>query len=450
MTAGNRQWKAEELQEIVRALRERVRARYPEACGGSSGVPLPDLMPIVHARDAAIGKVAAIGSVNPRPGGPLNAAVQAVKKLVARALDWHVREQVEFNRHMISCVEAIAEALSETNRLLAVTGELIDMRSHWAQWREDWEEKLQRNEAQFLRTAADLQAAFQHRVGLMEANFRDHLRSQHADFTGALDRATLEIQKKLWEDFEKIRIDYERLIYRELRLVRQRSAATPPAGPAPAAAEAAPQLDWHTFAERFRGTADSVKERQRSYVPYFHGRSSVLDLGCGRGEFLELMREAGVSARGIDLSAECVEGCRAKGLAAEQAGLFEYLEALPAGSLDGVFCAQVIEHLPAARLPDLFRLVSEKLQGGGMLVVETPNPECLAIFATHFYQDPTHTRPVPHQLTVFYMEEAGFGGIEVKKLAPAVESMPSLASLPEGFRNDFFGGLDYAAIGRKL
>jgi len=86
----------------------------------------------------------------------------------------------------------------------------------------------------------------------------------------------------------------------------------------------------------------------------------------------------------------------------------------------------------------------------GVIAIETPNPECLAIFATHFYLDPTHTRPVPHPLLVFYLEEFGIGRIEVRKLSPAVESMPALASLPEEFRAAFFGGLDYAVIGRKL
>ena len=85
-----------------------------------------------------------------------------------------------------------------------------------------------------------------------------------------------------------------------------------------------------------------------------------------------------------------------------------------------------------------------------MIAIETPNPECLAIFATHFYLDPTHTRPVPHPLLAFYLEEFGVGNIEVRRLAPAMESMPSLESLPEDFRDAFFGALDYAILGRKL
>jgi O-antigen chain-terminating methyltransferase len=162
------------------------------------------------------------------------------------------------------------------------------------------------------------------------------------------------------------------------------------------------------------------------------------------------MRELRVRARGIDLGEESVALCRHKGLEAERADLFEYLAAQPDGEFDGMMSSQVVEHLATERLPDMVRLCASKMRRGGVLVVETPNPECLAIFATHFYLDPTHTRPVPHQLMAFYMEEAGFGLIEVHWLSPAIGSMPEIAELPVSFRERFFGGLDYAIVGRKL
>jgi len=100
-------------------------------------------------------------------------------------------------------------------------------------------------------------------------------------------------------------------------------------------------------------------------------------------------------------------------------------------------------------LPDLINLLARKMNRGALVAIETPNPECLAIFATHFYLDPTHTRPVPPPLLRFYLEEAGFVNIEVERLAPAVESIPALAELPAGVRETLFGGLDYAIFGRK-
>jgi O-antigen chain-terminating methyltransferase len=455
--ANNDVLKTEELAELLREIRERVRARHPEAGDGAGLTPVADLMPLVHARDAAEAKVAAIGSVNPRPSGPLNALIQIFKRTIARALGWFVRDQIVFNREVMACVESTLDALNEMNRALAATaglpGDFRDMRAHWATWRTEWERNLTSHEAQFLRSIAELQGAFQHRVTLIESNFRELVKSQ-------LDRTNIEIQKRLWADLERIRADYEALIHTELRLIRQR-AGTPtrpgiaPLQPAPGPAslttvEGAMPFDYARFAERFRGEEDYVKSGQRFYVPYFAGRKEVLDIGCGRGEFLDLMREAGVPARGIDLSAESVELCRRKGLQAEVADLFTYLDGLADASLDGIFSAQVVEHLPPNRLPEMIRLAAQKLGRGGVIAIETPNPQCLAIFATHFYLDPTHARPIPDALLSFYMEENGIGHIEMHSRSPAIESMPALASLPDDFRNAFFGGLDYAIIGRKL
>ncbi len=473
--------KSEELVETIRRIRESVRARHPSGSACPAGPVLPDLMPLLHARDAAEAKVAAIGTVNPRPPGLVNSLIQAAKRLIARVLDWHVREQVEFNRAMVDCVNASLEALNEANRALAhltalhertedswrqfqeQTGaalhdelkQLQDIRTHWDQWRQGWEHKLATNEIQFLRSVADLQSAFQHRVAQLESNFRDMVRSQHADFTTAMEASILELQKRLWSDFERIRDNYERLIHNELRVVRQRMAASSAEPRALSAAPAATpdrvsEFDYLRFADRFRGSEEAVRKRFEFYVDKFRGCASVLDLGCGRGEFLELMREAGVACRGIDTDPEFVALCRSKSLAVEHADLFDYLEALEDGSVDGIFCAQVVEHLPPHRLAVLSRLAAAKLPRGGLIAVETPNPECLATFASHFYLDPTHIRPVPKSLLVFCLEEAGFGAIEVHILSPAIESMPSLAGLPTDFREAFFGGLDYAVLARKL
>jgi 2-polyprenyl-3-methyl-5-hydroxy-6-metoxy-1,4-benzoquinol methylase len=464
---SNEALKAEELAELLRAVRERVSARYP-GVNGSGSEPVADLIPLAQARDRAEAKIAAIGSVNPRPPGFLNSLIQAAKGTIARGLGWFVRDQVIFNREVMACVEATLEALNELNRsivslnqrfssLARTAEEVKDIRTHWTTWRSEWEHRLATNEMQFLRSVADLQIGFQHRATLMETNFRDNVKAQHADYLSALDRATLDMQKNLAADFARASAAFETIIHTELRLIRQRASsltslasAAPPVQPPPPIGEAALVFDYARFAERFRGSEEFVKAGQRFYVPYFAACKDVLDIGCGRGEFLELMREAGVTARGIDLSRESVELCRSKGLHADEADLFTYMAALPDGSLDGIFCAQVIEHLAPAQLPEMIRLATRALRRGGVLAIETPNPECLAIFATHFYLDPTHTRPVPHALLAFYMEEYGIGQIGVHRRSPAVETMPALASLPDDFHDAFFGSLDYAVIGKKL
>jgi 2-polyprenyl-3-methyl-5-hydroxy-6-metoxy-1,4-benzoquinol methylase len=455
--------KIAELSAIIQAVRDRVRARYPEPSGNGAGtpsiqIPLADLMPVVHARDAAQSKIAAIGSVNPRAGGVVNQAIQFVKKTIARSLQWFVRDQISFNREAVSAIEALIEALNDHNRALKVIGaeledvrELKDMRSHWPEWRADWDRKVTANEIQFLRSVADLQGAFQHRTMLMESSFRELVKAQHTDYLGALDRANIDIQKRLWSDMRKIRLEYDRLIHTELRLIRQRAPVST-ASPTTTAPTEIPSagFDYGRFAERFRGPEEYVQRNVEFYKPFFASCENVLDIGCGRGEFLSLMRDKGVAARGIDLSEESVAQCAQKGLAAEVADLFSYLPSQPEQQFDGIFSSQVVEHLNPQSLPEMIRLCAASLRRGGLLAIETPNPECLAIFATHFYLDPTHTRPIPHPLMAFYMEEAGFGEIEVHELSQAVESMPEIAELPEHFRKKFFGGLDYAIIGRKL
>lgn len=478
--------KLAELNAIVQAVRERIRSRYPEP-GESPAVPsanghspvrvnVADLMPLVHARDAAQAKIAAIGGVNPRAGGLLNRAIQLVKKSIARSLQWFVRDQVTFNRETVGAIEAILEALNEHNQaLVSLAGQtearaqelgrtvqnlepevqnLKDMHRHLVELRADWERRVAANEVQFLRNVAELQAATQHRATLMESNFREIAKGQHADYLGALDRTTAAIHKQLWADFQKVRAEYGQLIHDELRVIRLRQQPMPAAAPAPAVIAAAPAappaLDYTRFAYRFRGPEEHVRRTEEFYRPYFANCRSVLDIGCGRGEFLDLMREMGIPAKGIDLGEESVAQCREKGLDAEVADLFAYLGPDTSGEFDGIFASQIVEHIDPARLPEMIRLCAAGLRRGGVLAMETPNPDCLAIFATYFYLDPTHTRPVPRQLLEFYMEEAGIGAIEVHELSPAVESIPEIAELPESFRKRFFGGLDYAIVGRKL
>ena len=473
------------LEHAVREIRERVAARHPRGERSRFGITLADLLPLLHSRDAVEAKVAAIGTVNPRPPGLKNNVVQSWKRFLARILDWHVREQVEFNRGSVNAIQATLEALKEQNRSLEQIAmaleenarrndelessvkiyaarlelaereaatlreqarELADVRVHWHEWRQEWERKLSINEVQFLRSAADLSAAYQHRTAGLEANFRSITDRQHRDFEGLVARSNDEVQARFWADNAKLREEYERMIHDELRTIRQKTFAAA-ALPAPTSE---PAYDFVHFADRFRGPQEYVRSNFAAYLPLFKDRPNIVDLGCGRGEFLQLLAENNIAATGVDGDAESVGMCLAKGLKAIEADLFAWLEAQPDHSLDGIFCGQVIEHLPPPLVPRLFNLCAAKSRPGAIAVFETPNPECLAIFASHFYLDPTHQRPVPSALAAFYLQEAGYGRLEIRPLAPAVDSMPSLASLPLDFREAFFGGLDYAIIGTKL
>jgi O-antigen chain-terminating methyltransferase len=505
---------SEQLSEIVEEIRDRVRSRHPET--SAAGIPFPDLMPLVHARDAAEAKVAAIGTVNPRPPGFVNNLVQAWKRFLARVLDWHVREQVEFNRAAVSCVQSTLDALSETNRsmshLIAFTErrfseqqswaeaelsrirsqveqshatlaheqalgladashradlleresrELKDIRAHWAQWRQAWEERRNANEVHVLRTISELQGAYQHRLTNSEVGVRELVLEQNRRFHAELGNVATDIQQRLWQDLQRMRGELEKTIFAELKQLRQRSKnpersdrwqdeKNPEHSEASQSPAPALDFDWLHFANKFRGSEEDIRARQQRYIARFQGAESVLDLGCGRGEFLEAARDAGIPAQGIDASEESIALCKAKGLSAEKADLFTYLEAQPDRSLAGVYCSQVVEHLQPAELLRLIRLLYAKMRTGARLAIETPNPECLAIFATHFYLDPTHTRPVPPALLAFYLEETGFGVVEIERLYPASETIPAVNDLPAAVREQFFGAMDYACFAQRL
>lgn len=187
---------------------------------------------------------------------------------------------------------------------------------------------------------------------------------------------------------------------------------------------------------RYRGTEEEIRERISAYLPWLRKvPGPVLDVGCGRGEALALLRDHGVPGRGIDSSARMVALCRERGLEAEEGDAFASLAALPEASLGGVVSFHVIEHLPGGALDRLVRLAYRALKPGGVLILETPNPLSMLVAARSFWLDPTHQRPVhPESLKLMY-ELAGFDPVERLDLRPYPDSerLPEidLAKLPE-------------------
>ena len=171
-------------------------------------------------------------------------------------------------------------------------------------------------------------------------------------------------------------------------------------------------LDFKAYEEELRGDEEWLKQHQARYVPHFEGARDVLDIGCGRGEFLELLREANVPAFGVDKDAAMVEHCGRKGLSVEQADAFEFLRALEPERVGGIFCAEVIEHFEAADVVDLLDLCARSLRPGAALVIETPNPESLIVFSA-FFQDLSHVRPYHPRSLVPLLRTRGFEDIEV-------------------------------------
>jgi 2-polyprenyl-3-methyl-5-hydroxy-6-metoxy-1,4-benzoquinol methylase len=225
-----------------------------------------------------------------------------------------------------------------------------------------------------------------------------------------------------------------------------------------------PDFDYFGFEERFRGGEEDIKERQRGYVEYFKDAGSVLDVGCGRGEFLELLAEAGIKAQGVDLDLDMVLYCQEKGLDVVREDVYTYLESLPDESLGGVFAAQLVEHLESNRIIELVNLCQRKLRAGGVLIFETPNPLCLTVFSRSFYMDFSHIRPIHPEALKFLFESAGFENPQARFSSPVEACMriPPLSGVTadaqgveefnkgiERLNDLLYGCQDYAVIGKK-
>jgi SAM-dependent methyltransferase len=249
------------------------------------------------------------------------------------------------------------------------------------------------------------------------------------------------------------------------------AAGTPAPAPAGGGQAFAPALDAYkylAFEDRFRGSRDEIRARMTTYLPFFEGASDVLDVGCGRGEFLELLAAAGISARGLDLNHEMVETCKTRGLDVTEADAVSYLASLPDGSLGGLFAAQVVEHLQPAYLLAFLELAFHKLRPGGRLILETLNPSCWIAFFESYIRDITHVWPLHPETLQFLVVASGFTAAEIEyrspiadadKLQPvtATASMgPVLADLVDSFNANvdklnsrIYTFLDYAVIGTR-
>ena len=189
--------------------------------------------------------------------------------------------------------------------------------------------------------------------------------------------------------------------------------------PAPEATDSsADAYAYVGFEDRYRGAWEAIRDRQSQYVPLFEGASDVIDVGCGRGEFLDLLREAGIAARGVDANPEMVAACRDRGLEATAGDALEALDALPDGALGGLFSAQVVEHLPPDTLVRLIRVAWRKLRPGSMVVIETINPTCWLAFFETYLRDFTHVKPLHPETLRYLLAASGFHSPEIRFLSP--------------------------------
>lgn len=219
-------------------------------------------------------------------------------------------------------------------------------------------------------------------------------------------------------------------------------------------------IDYFDFENHFRGSREDIIKRQEFYLSFFEEKKNVLDLGCGRGEFLELLTRENIPVTGVDNYPEFVKYCESRNLPVIYGDALAVLG--ESHDIDGIFASQFIEHLSYSQIQLLCKLAFEKLTNNGCLILETPNPMSLAIFTHAFYIDPSHTKPI-HPLTLQYLlKKSGFKDVQILFLANSKlpiqipqlviadnDSVKEFNLAMETVSDLLFGSQDYAVIARK-
>ncbi len=217
--------------------------------------------------------------------------------------------------------------------------------------------------------------------------------------------------------------------------------------------EVAANLHSIFFQARFSGDEPVIRRQSLAFLDLFRGRTRVLDLGSGRGTFLELLRDSGIGGYGVDLDPRMTEHAHERGLEAETADGLAHLRSLKDASLDGLYARHVAEHVLPGELVAVLRECRRVLRPGSPIVFVTPNPATLTVGAHTFWLDPSHRRPIPPDLFRFYLEVEGFERVETRTMEPSEQRLRE--DVPEGPIRDnvrllnatLFGDRDYAVVG---
>lgn len=386
--------------------------------------------------------------------------VMLTKKFIRKILRWHInpltQQQTAFNGAVVKAFSEVNDVFRDVTQKISILENRVNTVDNKVNTVEDK-----------VNTIENKVNTIENKINSIEIKI-DATDTFVHDMQKTVGQISSEIVgiRKLFEDNNLTRIRLDRLERRYNQAASQGSNIDVSAGSFKKDESILENhsFDYFLFEEKFRGPREEIKERQSAYLQYYLGKEHVLDIGCGRGEFVELLIENGVPTTGIDINEDMVLYCREKGLPVKEIDVIEYLNSLPGDSLGGIFLGQVIEHLSINELVELIKLSYEKLQQGAYIIAETPNPQSMIIFTNTFYMDPSHNKPV-HPLTIqFLLETNGFSEVNFKFSAPVSDEEWKLPHIKGGSCIDnieqfnkaitrlndvLFGYQDYAVIAKK-
>jgi 2-polyprenyl-3-methyl-5-hydroxy-6-metoxy-1,4-benzoquinol methylase len=414
---------------ILRQIREEMQRSYQPREGNQSTEPADagqrfsvELMELRSAIAALSTSYALVGQTPPEPPTFRGRMGAQLVKVVQRLLFWYTPQIVHFQYSALSALECALRAF------------------------EGQAKNVEQLENEFRRDAA----ATASRTDLLERR----LEALQIEELPRMDRAITRLRAQQTVQEERLALAIE-----------ARHELPQPSGPAAAqrlAQEELPNTDafYAALADEFRGSRQEIKQRLSVYLPKLAaagiGSESlpILDVGCGRGEWLELLREHQLHAVGIDLNRVVLAMCQERGLPVERAEAVEHLRSLPEASLGAVTAFHLIEHLALPQLLDLLDAARRALKPGGVAIFETPNPNNILVSSRNFYLDPSHRHPIPTMLGRFLAAAQGFERVEILELHPwPVEQRVDTSragDVAARFNECFYGPQDYAVIGWKV
>lgn len=386
----------------------------------------------------------------------LSVSLFRLPKLLAsvRQLEAHITAQDErLAAHLNDTAHALAQQIGDMAR---------EVNPQIAEIRESQQRITQLNQQQLkalFREQREL-TEDQNRLKTEITHFRNNTDNQFKAHTLA-DEIQLERYQELQEFVAKEIVEKLQRTRAELVLHEQRLAGlstgerTSDSTSAPAAASAhAMDLLYVALEDQFRGARDHIQEALTVYLPILQKAqvtSEILDVGCGRGEWLELLRAAGFGARGIDVNRISISQCRELGLDVQEADALTHLRSLANDSLNCVSAFHLVEHLALEDLVSFVDQALRVLRPGGILILETPNPENLIVGSCTFYFDPTHRNPLPQLTMKCILESRGFTRLETLDLHPMLaERLKGTDEIVQRFNALLYGAMDYAIIAHKI